>query len=507
MRSSKQVLVSTLIALVLGILLPGLCMAASGDKVAVSFKDVNQDNPNLLYITYITQRGIMSAYQDGAFHPDEGMSRAQAAAIIARTMKLDVSGKAGKVFKDVPVDYWAAPYIAAAVKAGYITGNADGTYQPEAVLNRAQAISLILRLSKQADPGVSLPQLSDVDNGYWAARNIAIGLDAGMIKTAGDGLFKPEAPMTRGDIARALAVILTTDPDLSLQKLPLTLTATGGRVYLSSSKQTQPATISGSQAIGTGYRIETSHDGEARIDIPDGSGMLIKGNTILVIKETLGRAYIRSDGTPGTAVDGLEVELLKGDLFGALSTLASPTEASASLSQGNAKLACLDSAYDIMAAASTGTPWYKTASKKKVKVKVDMPWGVSAIRGTFWSDKATDTDCSMTLLTGEGSLNAGGQNPDLSPGQSSIIGSMGGAPATPSAMSPLQQKAWSTNKAWVRDVSSNMVKNQAVGTAINGADLINSTLDKALENADTSAKDVISGGGGSGGGGCGGCGP
>lgn len=505
MRGLKHVVVCAMIAFALGILLPGLCMAASPDQGVIALKDLNGADPNTLYVTYITQRSIMSAYQDGNFHPEEGMSKAQAAVIIARTMKLNIPAKAEKVFKDVPAEHWAAAYISAAVKAGYLNGNNDGTYQPEAILNRAQAISLVLRLSKQTDPGIALPQLADVDNGYWAARSIAVGLDAGMIKAAADGQFKPEAPMTRGDMARALAVLLTTDPDLSRQTLPVTLKVTGGRVYLSSAKQTQPASVSGSKKIKNGDRIETANDGEARLEFPDGTSLLVKWNTVLVLKETAGKSYIKSDGTPGIAVDSLEVELLKGDLFGALSTLTSKTESNSTLGKGASKLACLRDRYDFVAAANTEVPWYKTAEKKKVKVKVDMPWGVSAIRGTFWNNKSTDSDCSMTLLIGEGSLSAGGQNPDLTPGQSSIIGKEGEAPSTPSDMSPLEQKAWSDNKDWVHDVSSNMVSNQAVGTTSDTVDLINSTLEKALEKADLGAKDVESGGGGGGGGGCGGC--
>ncbi len=50
-----------------------------------------------------------------------------------------------------------------------------------------------------------------------------------------------------------------------------------------------------------------------------------------------------------------------------------------------------------------------------------MPWGVAAIRGTFWSNTVSITYCGMTILVGDGDLSSGGQTQTLSPGQSSGI--------------------------------------------------------------------------------------
>ena len=420
----------------------GLVLAATGGTAHAAtttggnvsgsrFNDVSAGDFNQAYINYLGQRGIISGMGDGSFRPSEGLTRAQAAVVIARAMNLNTSATKDSGFKDVASSHWAAAYIAAAVKAGYLKGNPDGTYKPDEKLSRAQATSLVLRLSKQADSGVELPQLSDMDQNHWAARSIAIGLDAGMIQLKGENTIEPETPMSRGELARALALLLTRDPELASRKLYGTLIVKTGDVNLSRSGSIDSKKVTGSTPVGTGDQIEVEKNGEAVINYPDGSSILLKYNSTVVIKEAQGRAYIKADGSPGTAVDNLEVELKNGKLFGGLASLWKTTGSTttSSLKNDNSKLASLDSKHDLLAAGEKETPWYKTAEKKKVKVKVDMPWGVAAIRGSFWGNVVNTNGCGMTLLEGEGSLSAGGQNQNLSPGQSSGTGSDGGAPA------------------------------------------------------------------------------
>ena len=62
------------------------------------------------------------------------------------------------------------------------------------------------------------------------------------------------------------------------------------------------------------------------MSFPDGSGLLLKSDTILTIKETQGKGYIKNNGNPGTAVGWLAVELKSGKLFGALASTYSEVE-------------------------------------------------------------------------------------------------------------------------------------------------------------------------------------
>ncbi|NLW90749.1 MAG: hypothetical protein GXY34_04005 [Syntrophomonadaceae bacterium] len=473
MISRKRSLYANLLLAVflLGLLLPGGAAQAAGSEtgIASQFKDVGSDNASLVYISYLNARGIISGFPDGSFHPGEGLTRAQAAVIISKAVNLNIAAEGATSFKDVGASHWAARYIATAVQAGYLKGFPDGTYQPEAELTRAQAISLIMRLSPAGDSGVDLPQLSDMEASHWAARAMAMAIDAGMITAQGDSIA-PDKAISREDISKALAVLITVDPQLSSRKLTGTLTVKNGEVTLSRGNNTGQS-VKNSIQVGAGDTIETGKGSSAAINYPDGSSLLLKDNSILTIKESDGRAYIKKDGKPGTAVDNLVVEMKVGKLFGGLSSLASPVttadETITTSMKGSKLLAAADSRYDLLAAAEGGeTPWYKTAQKQKVKVKVDMPWGVAAIRGSFWQNAVnSDGSGSTSLLEGSAQVTAGGQTVSLSPGEASGGSSAGDPPSAPAPMTPQQAAEWTQVQSWVTETAATMTNNQGAPPA------------------------------------------
>lgn len=48
-------------------------------------------------------------------------------------------------FSDVPATHWAADYIAAAVRSGWIQGYPDGTFRPEQTIKRAEMTAMVNR--------------------------------------------------------------------------------------------------------------------------------------------------------------------------------------------------------------------------------------------------------------------------------------------------------------------------------------------------------------------------
>lgn len=452
------------LAFLLLLTLTGVAAAApidSGYEAVSVFNDVSSSDANVLYINYMAQRGLISGFPDGSFHPAEGLTRAQAATLLCRVKGLKAATAAQTTFNDVAGSHWAAPYINAASQAGYITGFPDNTYQPDTVLTRAQGISLFLRLSSNPDTYEELPLFEDMDKTHWAASSMATALAAGMIKADGNKI-NPEQAFNRGDLAKALSILITKDPGLNQNQLTGKLKVNGNvTLKRADSNKTQP--ISGTIMVKPGDTITTGKDGEAEINYPDGSGILLKSNSQISIKEARGRAYIKSNGTPGTAVDNLEIELSYGKIFGALASQYSGNkEEDKTASKDRYKLlASRDKNFDLLA-AKEGEQWYKTAEKKKVKVKVkvDMPWGVAAIRGSFWSNTVSSSGCGMTLLEGDGDLTNGGQTQNLSPGQSSGISNQGGPPSPPGPMSPSEAGEWSQQRSWVTNIASDMLNNQ-----------------------------------------------
>jgi hypothetical protein len=480
----------------------GGAIAAQIDNPTITFKDVSSSDANAIYITYLANQGLINGFPDGTYRPAEGLTRAQAAVLFCQAGGISPVG-GESTFSDVSSDHWAAPYITAAAQAGYITGFPDGSFHPEESLSRCQGMSLFLRLTHQSLNEAELPPLLDIDRSHWAAPALATALAAGMIETVETNAINPDQPLNRGDLARALSLLLTQAPDLNQRELIGSLKVQKGTVELIKSGSNKAQTLSTNSTITAGDTVTTGQDSRAEINFPDGSGILLESNSVLKIKQSLGRAYIKKDGTPGIAVDDLEIELTNGRLFGAL---ASQYTASDDKSQDQTALqnryrqiASRDERYYLMAAENPNS-WYKTAQSKKVKVQVDMPWGVAAIRGSFWSNSVNSNSCTMSLLEGDGSLSSGGQTQNLSPGQSSGIGSVGAPPAPPTAMGPSEAGAWLQQANWVMERASDMQNNQGAegspgqndqaGTPPNPWDNLTNTLNNALNQISQNAPGV-----------------
>ena len=110
------------------------------------------------------------------------------------------------VFPDVDPDSVHAPGIACLREEGIATGHLDGSYLPAQPVSRAQLASLLGRVLLDAgwEPTTAPPAYPDVDPTSVHAPAIAMldGLD--IVRGGADGLFRPEDPVTRGQMASLL---------------------------------------------------------------------------------------------------------------------------------------------------------------------------------------------------------------------------------------------------------------------------------------------------------------
>lgn len=431
------------------------------------FKDVPRTNPNFIFINYLNMRGLLQGFPNGTFQPSAGLTRAEAAAVLVKAAGL-ATAPAKAVFKDVRPQHWAAASITAAKDAGLITGYPDGTFRPEAKLTRAEGITLLLKLSKQPDGGAELPVLADVPAQHWAVRPIATGLASEMIGLSSDNKhFLPNAVLTRGSLSRALAILLTKDPSLYETKLSNKLTVITGQVTVVRAGSTPPEAVTGSTELHPGDTVNTGSSGQADITFPDGTGLRLEGGSQFILKEARGRSYIKPDGTPGTAIEWLAVDLKNGKMFGALATTAETNDIGSNNDNNGDKAAAAKAALaqaramslgsfseDLVrtaAAAAKPLPWWQQSGAKRTKVKIDMPTGVAAIRGTFWQNSVNpDGSFDTTLLTGSAEITAGGQTVGLSGGQRTEVSSTGAPPAPPAPMTAEDKKEWVAQKEWAQ---------------------------------------------------------
>ncbi|MBE3570964.1 MAG: N-acetylmuramoyl-L-alanine amidase [Bacillales bacterium] len=134
--------------LVLGIVLALLILPFTGtsSKAAVSFLDVDSSHRAHKEIDYLAEGQIVTG-SGGYFFPSKQVTRAEAAAMLGRALNLNGT-KMATQFKDVSSGSFASGYIQSAVNVNIISGYSDGTFRPEKPVTRGEMALLIDRAFK-----------------------------------------------------------------------------------------------------------------------------------------------------------------------------------------------------------------------------------------------------------------------------------------------------------------------------------------------------------------------
>ena len=93
-------------------------------------------------VSTLTNAGIIDGYEDGTFKPDGNITRAEFATIAVRFFEATYDGE--DLFSDI-AGHWAQDYINEAANAGIVDGYPDGTFRPQQLITRAEAMTMVNR--------------------------------------------------------------------------------------------------------------------------------------------------------------------------------------------------------------------------------------------------------------------------------------------------------------------------------------------------------------------------
>ena len=158
------------------------------------------------FIEAIAAAGITSGCAEDRYCPADGVSRGQMSAFLVRAFQLPDGPVAG--FSDTAGSSFA-PDIDAVVAAGIAGGYPDGSFRPQATVTRGQMASFLSR-ALALEPGVrSFP---DVPADHVHGTGISAVADAGVATGFADGTFRPGVQVTRGQMASFLGRALGLEP-------------------------------------------------------------------------------------------------------------------------------------------------------------------------------------------------------------------------------------------------------------------------------------------------------
>ena len=154
-------------------------------------------------------------YPDGSVRPNGSITRAEAAAMLARLLNIEAIGSAAKPQFTDTESSWYNKAINAVVFRGIMKGYPDGRFRPNAPITRAEFTQMISTIDNKP---YGVAPFEDVP-GHWAERAIGSEYQAKRITGYPDGLFRPDANITRAEAAVILNKIFERKYDnLSLLK-------------------------------------------------------------------------------------------------------------------------------------------------------------------------------------------------------------------------------------------------------------------------------------------------
>lgn len=266
-------------------------------------------------ITQWTSKGYISGYPDGTFKPDNSITRAEFVVLVNKAMGYTKKGNA--YFKDLSSSHWAYNEIMKGVSAGYISGDASGTFRPDDPVSRQEVavmISKILDLGKNPAAAAKFVDYRFIP--AWSVGYVGSVTEAGIMSGYPDGDFKADRVLTRAEAVVSLDGVSKYDGKTDEEKEDYTLTATmlsnktiDGDLIISGDLKTKSVkldnvTVKGTVIVKGGASVTANDCDIKNLEMDsDGTGFISKGNTTVKNTTFKESGSIQGDGYDTVTVD------------------------------------------------------------------------------------------------------------------------------------------------------------------------------------------------------------
>lgn len=175
-------------------------------------------------IKQVVAAKLMTNSPDGNFYPERALSRAELAAILVKTFRLNKREAAQQEkaisVPDVPTSYWAYNDIQTVLKTDIMKGYRGNLFFPNQRVTRAEGMAIFAQaygVFQFGDDSVNEILAPHPDAGSiptWARKAIATVVAEGFINTDAQNNISPLRPMTRGDMVYLLSKYLQRQQQL-----------------------------------------------------------------------------------------------------------------------------------------------------------------------------------------------------------------------------------------------------------------------------------------------------
>ncbi len=183
----------------------------SGDSGDDNENDAN--TPSDLNTTDHTAYVI--GYPDGNVRPGGSITRAEAATVFFRLLTDEARAKYWRqtnAYNDVPADMWCNNAISTLSNMGIICGDPDGAFRPNDPITRAELAKISVGFFDTKGLVQSAQTYADVPTGEWYARYVAAADLLKLVEGYPDKTFRPNNKITRAETCTMVNRILGRAP-------------------------------------------------------------------------------------------------------------------------------------------------------------------------------------------------------------------------------------------------------------------------------------------------------
>ncbi|MEC2127606.1 S-layer homology domain-containing protein [Brevibacillus centrosporus] len=159
-------------------------------------------------IASLQKAGILSGDENGYFHPDHPVTRAEFVSMLDRTLGVKPVSSSVASFGDVPKSSWAYGYIQAAVSLNMASGTSANTFSPNRTISRQEAATFLTRALGLKLASTAAPSVKDANAiSSWARSSVSAAMNKKWL-VGYQGYFRPTAAMSREETAVLLKRVL-----------------------------------------------------------------------------------------------------------------------------------------------------------------------------------------------------------------------------------------------------------------------------------------------------------
>lgn len=149
-------------------------------------------------------------YPEGDVRPGNNITRAEVATIYFRLLSQDSRDafwSTSNGFSDVKKGDWYNNAVSTLVKAKVLSGYPDGSFRPNAPITRAEMAAIASRFDEATGAQVTEKNFTDIA-GHWAEKSIRLAAGHGWVNGYPDGTFRPERFITRAEAMKLINYVL-----------------------------------------------------------------------------------------------------------------------------------------------------------------------------------------------------------------------------------------------------------------------------------------------------------